>query len=336
MEVKLCQCGCGTQVSIGKSYVRGHNRKGEVGLFLGKPHTEQERNKMRQETFKRPPMSEKTRLKLKDHFAKLEVKQAMSAKTKLQWEIARIQNTPIGMLGRRHSEETRAKLVQSHIGKHPTVEQNMKNSNAHKGESNHFYGKRHTEESLLKMSKVHSGVHLTEEHKAKISKANKGRAISEEARLKNAKTHTGILHTEATKNKLRQITLNQWQNVEFRKQRLGENNSNWLGGKSFEPYGSDFNKQLKELIRVRDAYICQLCGVPETEICRKLGVHHIDYTKINNMPNNLISLCPVCHTKVNRNREYWADYFRNLLNQYQINSKALIKRQELSILETSV
>jgi hypothetical protein len=335
IEVKLCQCGCGNQVSNGRTYIHGHNRKGKPSFFLGKHHTEQERIKMRQTALKRPPMSEKTKLKLKSYLARPEVKQAMSEKTKRQWEVAKLHNTPIGMLGRHHSEETRAKLVQSHIGKHPTKEQNIKNSNAQKGELNHFYGKHHTKESLLKMSKAHKGSYHTEGTKAKMSKAHKGKVFSEGHRSNWIKARMGRYVKEETKMKLREITLKQWQDIEYREQHSGECNGNWLGGKSLEPYGRDFNEQLKELIRMRDAYICQLCGTPETEICRKLGIHHIDYTKRNNMPNNLISLCPVCHTNVNCNREYWTDYFRNLLNQRQISPKAFIKRQKFPDLVVS-
>ncbi|NQU99405.1 MAG: HNH endonuclease [Parcubacteria group bacterium] len=41
----------------------------------------------------------------------------------------------------------------------------------------------------------------------------------------------------------------------------------------------------------------------------KLSIHHIDYNKQNNNPNNLISLCRKCHVKTNFNRNYWKYYF---------------------------
>jgi len=91
-----------------------------------------------------------------------------------------------------------------------------------------------------------------------------------------------------------------------------ENNPNWRGGKSFEPYPLNWNKTFKEQIRYRDGYTCQLCGCPEIECRRKLSIHHIDYNKENLNPNNLISLCVKCHCKTNSYREYWENYFNNV------------------------
>lgn len=94
----------------------------------------------------------------------------------------------------------------------------------------------------------------------------------------------------------------------------GENASGWLGGISFEPYGITFNKTLREQIRRRDNYTCQLCGAPMNG--NGLACHHIDYDKKCSHPNNLISLCPrSCHLKTNHNREYWTAYFNNLLKE---------------------
>jgi len=89
----------------------------------------------------------------------------------------------------------------------------------------------------------------------------------------------------------------------------GKKNPNWRGGLSFEPYTVEFNRQLKELIRQRDGYKCQLCGMPEIENIRKLSIHHIDYVKRNCLPDNLTALCGSCNSKVNINRNFWKDYF---------------------------
>ena len=91
--------------------------------------------------------------------------------------------------------------------------------------------------------------------------------------------------------------------------RKREKHPNWQGGISFEPYSIQFNKELKELIRRRDNYQCQICGMLEVENIRKLDVHHINYNKKNCLPSNLISLCRKCHIKTNTNREYWKEYF---------------------------
>jgi len=76
----------------------------------------------------------------------------------------------------------------------------------------------------------------------------------------------------------------------------------WRNGSSFEPYSLNWTKKLKESIRKRDNYTCQ--------ICYKKGntVHHIDYNKKNCIENNLITLCKSCHSRTNgkdRNRQKW-------------------------------
>ncbi|RZN62187.1 MAG: hypothetical protein EF811_03460 [Methanonatronarchaeia archaeon] len=76
----------------------------------------------------------------------------------------------------------------------------------------------------------------------------------------------------------------------------GEGNHQWRGGASFEPYGTEFNEELKEQIRERDEYCCVLCGGSSDG--RELSVHHIDRDKTNNSMSNLISLCRSCHQLV--------------------------------------
>ncbi len=79
--------------------------------------------------------------------------------------------------------------------------------------------------------------------------------------------------------------------------------SNWQGGKSFEPYSSEFNKELKEKIRKRDNYTCQRCGKIEKElkgIHKHLDIHHKNFNKKDSKPENLISYCKRCHTTINR------------------------------------
>ena len=85
----------------------------------------------------------------------------------------------------------------------------------------------------------------------------------------------------------------------------GINHVNWKGGISRRPYGFEFNKELKEEIRERDNYTCQLCGSS-----KNLFIHHIDYDKKNNNPENLVTLCIHCNGRMNFNREYWENYWR--------------------------
>ena len=121
------------------------------------------------------------------------------------------------------------------------------------------------------------------------------------------KLRKGKPRDEKTKKKLSEFKLKEYKNP--------NNHPRWKGGISFLPYPILFNKQLKERIRVRDNFICQLCGVPELELNQRLSIHHIDYDKRNCNENNLISLCRGCNSKANKkingNNQYWINYFQN-------------------------
>lgn len=90
-----------------------------------------------------------------------------------------------------------------------------------------------------------------------------------------------------------------------------EKNPNWNNGSSYEEYGFDWIKKLKEKIRKRDGYECIECN----EQKKILVVHHIDYNKKNNKEENLITLCRRCHGKTNYKREDWTKYFRKALKE---------------------
>ena len=82
---------------------------------------------------------------------------------------------------------------------------------------------------------------------------------------------------------------------------LGKEHYGWKGGVSFELYSPEFNSALKQRIKERDCYTCQLCGVE-----KDLSVHHVDYDKLNNGEDNLITLCRSCNSRVNFDRGRYA------------------------------
>lgn len=96
-----------------------------------------------------------------------------------------------------------------------------------------------------------------------------------------------------------------------------DGNPNWQDGASFLPYSKDFSEELKEEIRNRDNHKCQLCHIQENahllSYNLKLLIHHIDYNKQNCLEENLITLCFSCHAPTQVNREYWQEYFENLI-----------------------
>lgn len=76
-----------------------------------------------------------------------------------------------------------------------------------------------------------------------------------------------------------------------------ENNPAWKGGVADWDYSDDW-KRIAKSIRDRDKWTCQHCGEQRKRWGVNLHVHHIDGNKLNNNPNNLISLCAKCHRRV--------------------------------------
>ncbi len=79
-------------------------------------------------------------------------------------------------------------------------------------------------------------------------------------------------------------------------------------------YGAEFDNTLKEQVRFRDHYKCQICGCSQLENGKQLDCHHIDYDKKNSILRNLIALCKKCHLKTKRNREYWEKHFKEVIS----------------------
>lgn len=98
---------------------------------------------------------------------------------------------------------------------------------------------------------------------------------------------------------------------EWRNDSKKEHNPAWKGGISNSPYSFNFNEELRELIRKRDNYKCQICGCKSKKYSHKLSIHHIDYNKQNDNPKNLIALCSSCHHKTTFFREKWIKILSN-------------------------
>lgn len=155
-----------------------------------------------------------------------------------------------------------------------------------KGENNPFYGKRHRDKTKLENRLFHLGREVSLNTKNKQSIGVK-KALIEGRGFKN--------HTEETKKLL-----------------------SLRGGGTGIPYehteyGSEFDSALKERVRFRDNYKCQLCGCSQVENGKCLDVHHKDYNKKNNDINNLVALCISCHRKTNFNRKYWLNKFKEII-----------------------
>jgi hypothetical protein len=97
----------------------------------------------------------------------------------------------------------------------------------------------------------------------------------------------------------------------------GKNHWNYINGLGYLPYSKTFTLHLKNSIRKRDNYTCQLCKMDNKEYLKKynreIEIHHIDYNKYNDDKRNLITLCKQCNIKANYNRDYWFAYFSYLM-----------------------
>lgn len=223
------------------------------------------------------------------------------------------------MWGRHHTEKSKLKMSEALKGHLVSEETRRKMSIATKNENNPFYGRHHTKEAIEKIRLANEGLHLGENHPMygkhhseeailKMSKSHKGQKRSEESKRKQSESRKGMKFSEEHNQKISEAQKGENNSMY---NRLGENAPSWRGGLSFEPYTPEFNRQLKELIRQRDGYKCQLCGMPEIENIKKLTVHHIDYVKKNCLPSNLTALCRSCNSKVNADRDYWEEYFKD-------------------------
>lgn len=192
-------------------------------------------------------------------------------------------------MGRKHTEETKQKISNTKKGHKVSIETRKKISATLKGH-------KPSKESIDKMSKALRGRRLSKETRERMSKAQRGRVVSKETRLRMKKAWKGIPKSKEQRGKMSEM-------------KRGCKNPNWQGGISFLPYPVDWVDSLKESIRERDGYICQMCGIHQEELGKKLDVHHIDYDKENLDPKNLISLCRGCHMKTNHNRGEWQKYF---------------------------
>jgi len=171
---------------------------------------------------------------------------------------------------------------------------------------------KHSARTKKKISKIKKGKPLSENHKE---------AIKEAMNHPDVKRRHKMIMKEVTnrpdvrrKNSLSKTGENNYwcgkKRPEHSRKMSGENHFNWQGGVSFEPYGKEFNDELKLFIRQRDNFTCQFCGIRESG--RAHDVHHIDHDKKNGSELNLITLCQEHNKSANYNRDKWQFLFETL------------------------
>lgn len=175
----------------------------------------------------------------------------------------------------------------------------------------------------------------SEEYRKKISEGLSKRPRTQVMIDKWRETRKGYKHSEKTKEKIRLANTEKLRKLALTKVGIkrdpaigrkisekkkgiayfkGETHWNWKGGLSQNPYPKEFNNSLKQKIRERDNFTCCLCHRTEQqeldELNQRLSVNHIDFNKNNCSESNLNTLCLRCNVKINREREYWTNYFQ--------------------------
>lgn len=190
-------------------------------------------------------------------------------------------------LGRKHSEEIRARMSRAQLGVKLSEETKKKIGDKNRGKKRTLTGE------YIKCKYCNKQVYFP---KCKLKLKDKGKYCSEKCYWSSKRgissNRKGIRLTDEHKKKL--------------------SIAHWQGGKSFEPYSLLFNRQIRDKVRVRDNFVCQVCGIPELECSKRLAVHHIDYDKKNTNIDNLISLCQSCHSQTNHNRRKWKETFQKV------------------------
>jgi len=228
--------------------------------------------------------------------------------------------------GSKHTAETRAKLSLAAKGRSTTSETRAKMAVRMQG-NQYALGYRHTQETRDKISAAMTGKQntlghaLSQEHRAKISAAGRGKKRTPETRARMSAAQAGRIFTPEHRAKISASRMGQKptpeQLAKISAALRGANNPRWRGGRSCEPYTHEFNRELKESVRARCDYRCQVCGKPQAGCSRALDVHHVDYDKLNVNPTNLVALCHSCHGRTSVNRETWTARFLGRIRMAQ-------------------
>lgn len=183
----------------------------------------------------------------------------------------------------------------------------------------------------------------------KLSKAQKKRYENPEERRKTSEasmgnpSRTGMKDSEETKKKKSEANKKHYEDPEalrrleerskaawdrnperrkrmserMRVQQLGENNPNWQGGVSCEPYDEKWTPEFREDMRCRQNYVCadhnNMCSIDN----KALHVHHIDGNKKNSVPENCIALCNSHHVQSHnpKDRKRHRQYVKALMQK---------------------
>ena len=144
----------------------------------------------------------------------------------------------------------------------------------------------------IKNAKANSDYVYTDEHKQRISEALKKVKKTTEWVDKIVKSRENNPNYENSKKQISETLKQKYLDGELTSPFYIDGRYKNDPNSDFNLYGGEFTIELKKIIRLRDNYTCQICGKK-----RSTTVHHIDYNKLNNIENNLITLCQSCHAR---------------------------------------
>jgi len=192
-----------------------------------------------------------------------------------------------------HSESTRKKISESHKGIRPSLGSRKKMSNAKKGK------------------------HLSEETRIKISNANKNPSYEKRLKLSISLSGRRLSQDTIFRMKIAHSNPSYDTRVKMGDAHRGNKSSTWNGGISFDPYCPKFTLEFRERVRAWFNFTCVECGTPQLSLNTKLHVHHVNFNKntcCDGAIHLFVPLCQSCHSKTQKNRDYWKRYFTEIIN----------------------
>jgi hypothetical protein len=197
-------------------------------------------------------------------------------------------------------------------------------------------GKPRSQEVKDRIGKSHKGLKKSQIHKDRLSAGAKRRFEDPAERKRVSDNAIGRIIADDTKKKMSDAHKVVAQDPEWKlKQVEGMIGGFWYGNVRYwyvdaPQYCEKFNKEFKERVRAFWDYKCFECGTPQNG--KKLGIHHIHYDKkmcCNGSPRDVVPLCGVCHPKTNFNREWWEQYFTELLYAWSPEGKCFFTKEEM-------
>lgn len=253
---------------------------------------------------------------------------------------------PTGVYPRKpRTEETRRKISIAHMGKTLSKETCQKMSIGMKGripwnkgkktpitekQKEHLVrlhkkmkGRIKSEAECKQISERQKGVPKSEQHRRRISEVQRGRKLTEEWKQNIGKSNKGLKHYKSEFPYTHRCGL-----VESHIGGFWYGNIKYFDGPQ---YCDLWNDNLKNRVRCWYGYQCVDCGTLWLPGMKKFHVHHVWYNKkacCNDTPRSLVLLCDSCHPKTNTNRDYWSNYFQEMIDSYY-SGKCWLTKDEM-------